>query len=151
MVCLRHSFFIAEKSNHSTSYAANFGSWYFIFVFSRWLLLPNTSILFMLEAVDKTDNDFDTADNDNNFGSWYFIFVFARWSSLSNTSLFLMFKVVDKTDNNFDTADNDDGNDNKTNPFVNAYLPAIAFLSGGLFFFVVVAMNNEVLFIQPEK
>ena len=140
MVCLRHLFFVADKSNHSTSYAANFGSCDFIFVFAH-----------TIKDVNETDGDFDTADNDDNFGSWNFIFVLEQWSLLSYTRLFLMFSAVVKIDDDFDTADNDDGNDNKTNPFVNAYLPAIAFLSGGLFFFVVVAMNNEVLFIQPEK
>jgi hypothetical protein len=110
-VCLMHSFLVADKSNQSTSYAANFGSWYFIFAFARWSLLSKMRIFFMFEVVDKTDNDFDTADNDDNFGSWYFIFVFARWSSLSNTSLFLMFELVDETDGDFDTADNDNGDD----------------------------------------
>ena len=67
----------------------------------------------MFKVVNKTDGDFDTADNDDNFCSWYFIFVFAQWSSLSNTSLFLMFEVFNKTDNDFDTADSNDGDDNE--------------------------------------
>ena len=100
MVCLRHSFFVADKSNHSTLYAANFGSWDIIFVFAH------TS-----KDVDKTDNNFDIADNNDNFGSWYFIFVLEQWSLLSNTSIFLMFAAVNKIDNDFDTADNDNGND----------------------------------------
>ena len=67
----------------------------------------------MFEVDNKTDDDFDTADNDDNFGSWNFIFVLEGWSSLSNTSLFLLFSVVDEIDDKFDTADNDDGNDEK--------------------------------------
>ncbi len=185
MVCLRHSFFVADESNHSTSYAANFGSWYFILVLARWLSLSNTSIFFMFKDVDETDDDFDAADNDDNFGSWYFIFVFERWSSLSNTSLFLMFEVVNKTGNDFDTTDNDDGDDAKkksvddrddsvegvetngpvsanneptaTDTFlvffrdVNANLPTIAFLRGGLLVFAMLAMNDEVLFNRPAR
>ena len=112
-VCFMHLFLVADESNQSTLYAANFGSWYFSFVFARWLSMSKTSLFFMFKVVNETDNDFDTADNDDNFGSWYFIFVFARRSPLSNTSLFLMFEVVDKTDDDFDTADNNDGNDAK--------------------------------------
>ena len=67
----------------------------------------------MFKVVNKTDNNFDTADNNDNFGSWYFIFVLEQWSSLSNTSLFLMFEVVALTDDDFDTADNDNGDDDK--------------------------------------
>lgn len=70
----------------------------------------------MFEVVDKKDDYFDTAVNDDNFGSWYFIFIFARWSLLSNTSLFLMFKDVNKTDDDFDTADNDNGDDAEKSP-----------------------------------
>ena len=91
-----------------------------------------------------------------------------------------MFEVVDETDSEFDTSNNNDGDDDKNKSInnrdnsvegdvltnnklttadlcivffrvVNANLPNIAFLSGGLFFFVMVAMNDEVLFIQPEK
>ena len=67
----------------------------------------------MFKVVDKTDNNFDTADNNKNYGSWCFIFVFAEWSLLSNMSLFLMFEVVNKTDGDFDTADNDYGDEDK--------------------------------------
>jgi hypothetical protein len=126
----------------------------------------------MFKVVDETDDDFDTADNDDNFGSWYFFFVIARWSSLSNTSLFLTFKVVNETE------DNDDGDDAKKKSVddqddtvegvennghvsasneptaadtflvffgavVNANLPTIAFLRGGLLVFAMVAMNDE--------
>ncbi len=43
----------------------NFGSWYLIFAFARWLSLSNTSLFLTFEVVDETDGDFDTADNDN--------------------------------------------------------------------------------------
>ncbi len=60
-----HSFLVVDKSNQSTSYAANFGSWYFGFVFARWSSSSRTSLFLMFEVVDDTDDDFDTADNDN--------------------------------------------------------------------------------------
>ena len=60
-----HSFLVADKSNQSTSYAANFGYWYFGFVFARWSSSSRTSLFLMFEVVDDIDDDFDTADNDN--------------------------------------------------------------------------------------
>ncbi len=60
-----HSFLVADKSNQSTLYAANIGSWYFGFVFARVSSSSRTSLFLMFEVVDDTDNDFDTADNDN--------------------------------------------------------------------------------------
>ncbi len=60
-----HSFLIADKSNQSTSYATNFGSWYLGFVFAQLSSLSRTSLFLMFEDVDDTDNDFDTADNDD--------------------------------------------------------------------------------------
>ncbi len=60
-----HSFLVADESNQSTSYAANFGSWYFGFVFTRWSSSSRTSLFLMFEVVNNTDGDFDTADNDD--------------------------------------------------------------------------------------
>jgi hypothetical protein len=60
-----HLFLVADESNQSTSYAANFGSWYFGFVFARWSSSSRTSLFLMFEVVDYTDDDFDTADNDD--------------------------------------------------------------------------------------
>ena len=60
-----HSFLVADKSNQSTSYAANFGSWYFGFVFARWSSSSRTSVFLMFEVVDDTDDDFNTADNND--------------------------------------------------------------------------------------
>jgi hypothetical protein len=62
-VCLMHLFLVADKSNQSTSYAANFGSWYFGFVFARWSSSSRMSLFLMFEVVDNTDKDFDTEDN----------------------------------------------------------------------------------------
>ncbi len=60
-----HLFLVADESNQSTSYTANFGSWYFGFVFARWSSSSWTSLFLMFEVVNDTDNDFDTADNDD--------------------------------------------------------------------------------------
>ncbi len=60
-----HSFLVAEESNQSTSYAANFGSWYLGFVFAQLSSLFRTSLFLMFEVVNDTDNGFDTADNDD--------------------------------------------------------------------------------------
>ncbi len=59
------SFLVADKSNQSSSYAANFGSWYFGFIFARWSSSSRTSLFLMFEVLDDTDDDFDTADNDD--------------------------------------------------------------------------------------
>ncbi len=61
--CFRHSFLVADESNQSTSYAANFDSWFLGFVFARWSSAFRTSLFLMFEVVDDTDNDFDIADN----------------------------------------------------------------------------------------
>ncbi len=58
-----HLFLVADKSNQSTSYAANFGSWYLDFVFAQLSSLSRTSLFLMIEVVNDTDNSFDTADN----------------------------------------------------------------------------------------
>ncbi len=60
-----HLFLVAHESNQSTSYATNFGSWYFGFVFAQWSLLSRTSLFLMFEVIDNTDNDFNTADNND--------------------------------------------------------------------------------------
>ena len=60
-----HLFLVTDESNQSTSYTANFGSWYFGFVFARWSSSSRMSLFLMFEVVNDTDNDFDTADNDN--------------------------------------------------------------------------------------
>ncbi len=60
-----HLFLVADKSNQSTLYAANFGSWYLGFVFARLSSSSRTSLFLMFEVVDNTDDDFDTADNDD--------------------------------------------------------------------------------------
>ncbi len=63
-MCFRHSFLVADESNQSTSYAANFGSWFLGFVFARWSSVFRTSLCLMFEVVDDTDDDFDIADNE---------------------------------------------------------------------------------------
>ncbi len=63
--CFRHSFLVANESNQSTSYAANFGSWFLGFVSTRWSLAFRTSLFLMFEVVDNTDDDFDIAENED--------------------------------------------------------------------------------------
>ncbi len=60
-----HSFLVADESNQSTSYAANFGSWHLGFIFARLSSSSRTSLFLMFEVVDDTDDDFNTADNDD--------------------------------------------------------------------------------------
>ncbi len=60
-----HSFLVTDKSNQSILYAANFGSWYFGFVFAQWSSSSRKSLFLMFKVVDNTDDDFDTADNDD--------------------------------------------------------------------------------------
>ncbi len=60
-----HLFLVTDKSNQSTSYAANFGSWYFGFVFAQWSSLSRTSFFLMFKVVNDTGDDFDTADKDD--------------------------------------------------------------------------------------
>ena len=137
-----HSFLVADESNQSTLYAANFGSWYFSFVFARWSSMSKTSLFFMFEAVDETDDDFDTADNDDDDGAEK--------------------KSVDDRDNTVEGVETN-GHISATNvpttadtflvlfEVANANLPTIAFLRGGLLLLTMVAMNDEVLFIQPQR
>ncbi len=63
--CFRHSFLVADKSNQSTSYAANFRSCFLGFVFARWSSAFRTSLFLMFEVVDNTDDNFDIADNED--------------------------------------------------------------------------------------
>ena len=128
-VYFRHSFLIADESNQSISYAANFASCFLGFVFARLSTSARASLLLTFEVVDGTDKDFDTADIDDgeyidknsinkqedtakgvNFGSCFLGFIFVRWSTSSRTSLLLTFKIVDGRDEDFDTANIDDGN-----------------------------------------
>ncbi len=60
-----HSFLVADKLNQSKSYATNFSSWYFGFVFARWSSSSRTSLFLMFEVVNNTDDNFDTADNND--------------------------------------------------------------------------------------
>jgi hypothetical protein len=60
-----HLFLVADELNQSTSYAANFGSWYFGYVFAQLSSSSRTSLFLMFEVVDNTDDDFDTADNND--------------------------------------------------------------------------------------
>ena len=95
-VYFRHSFLIANESNQSISYAANFGSCFLGFVFAGWSTSSRMSLLLTFEILNGTDKDLDTADIDNgddidknsvdkredtvkgvNFGSCFLGFVFA--------------------------------------------------------------------------
>ena len=60
-----HLFLVADESNQSTSYTANFGSWYLGFVFARLSSSSRTSLFLMFQVVDDTDGDFDIADNED--------------------------------------------------------------------------------------
>ncbi len=60
-----HLFLVADESNQSISYAANFGSWYFGFVFAPWSSSSRTSLFLMFKVVNDTDDNFDTADNND--------------------------------------------------------------------------------------
>ncbi len=62
-MCFRHSFLVADESNQSTSYAANFDSWFLGFVFARWSSAFRTSLFLMFEVDNDTDDNFDIADN----------------------------------------------------------------------------------------
>jgi hypothetical protein len=139
-VCLMHLFLVADKSNQSTSYATNFGSWYFGFVFARWSSLSRTSLFLMFEVIDNTDDDFDTADNDDGND--------AKKRSINNQE-----DTVEGVENN--------GDDLTTNEpttadtvfclfgVFNADLPMFVFLRGALLFFAMIAMNvGVVIFIQ---
>ncbi len=135
-----HSFLVADKSNQSTSYAANFGSWYFCFVFARWSSLSRTSLFLMFKVVDNTDDDFDTADNNDGND--------AKKRSVDDQE-----DTVNGVENN--------GADSTTNEpmtadtvffffgVFDADLPTFVYLRGALLFFAMVAMNvGDVIFIQ---
>jgi hypothetical protein len=75
--CFRHLFLVADESNQSTLYAANFGSWFLGFVFARWSSAFRTSLFLMFEVVDDTDGNFNIAVNKDGddakkrvLGSW---------------------------------------------------------------------------------
>jgi hypothetical protein len=135
-----HSFLVADKSNQSTSYAANFGSWYFGFVFARWSSSSRTSLFLMFEVVNNTDDDFDTADNNDG----------------DNAKK----KFIDDQEDTIEGVENN-GDDLTTNEpmtadtvrfflgVLDADLPTFVFLRGALLFFAMVAMNvGVVIFIQ---
>ncbi len=99
MSYLRHSLLVADESNQSISYAANFDSCFLCFVFAQWSILSRKVLFLMFKFVEDTDDDFDIAViNDGDDVD-------------SRTSLFLMFEDVDDTDDDFYTADIDDGDD----------------------------------------
>ena len=64
-VYFRHLFLVADESNQSISYAANFGSCFLGFVFARWSTSSMMSLLLTFEIVNDTDDNFDTADIDD--------------------------------------------------------------------------------------
>ncbi len=64
-VYFRHSFLVANKSNQSISYAANFGSCFLGFVVTQWSTSSRTSLLLTFEILNNTDNNIDTADTDD--------------------------------------------------------------------------------------
>ncbi len=131
-VCLMHSFLVADESNQSTSYAANFDSWYFGFVFARWSSSSRTSLFLIFEVVDNTDDNFNTADNDNGDDAKK--------------------RSVDDQEDNVKGVENN-GDDSTTNEpttadtvrfffgVFDADLPTFVFLRGALLFFAMVAMN----------
>ncbi len=135
-----HSFLVADESNQSTLYAANFCSWYFGFVFARWSSLSRTSLFLMFEVVDDTDDDFDTADNDDGDN--------AEKRSVDNQE-----DTVEGVENNGDDLTTHEPMTADTVHFFfgdfNADLPMFVFLRGALLFFTMVAMNvGVVIFIQ---
>ena len=122
-VYFRHSFLIADESNQSISYAANFGSCFLGFVFARWSTSSWTSLLLTFEIVDGTDKDFDTADIDDG-------------NNVDKNS-------VNKCEDTAKGVENNGGDSTSKEPmrgdtigfFVvvfNADLPTVAFLRGGL-------------------
>jgi hypothetical protein len=141
-VCLMHSFLVADKSNQSTAYAANFGSWYFGFVFARWSSSSRMSLFLMFEVINDTDDIFDTADNDNGNDSEK--------------------KSVDNQEDTVEGVENN-GDDSTTNEpmtadtvrlffgVFDADLPTFVFLRGALLFFAMVAMNVGVLFLSKVE
>jgi hypothetical protein len=97
---------------------------------------------FMFKVDNETDNNFDTADNDDGDD--------AKKKSVDNR---------DDTVEGLETNGHVSANNEPTTAdtflvffgVVNANLPTIAFLRGDLLLFTMVAMNDEVLFIQPER
>ncbi len=135
-----HLSMVADESNQSTSYAANFGSWYFGFVFARWASSSRTSLFLMFKVVDNTDNDFDTADNNDGDN--------AKKRSVDNRE-----DIVEGVENNGDDSTTNEPTTPNTVRFFwgvfNADLPTFVFLRGALLFFAMVGMNvGVVIFIQ---
>jgi hypothetical protein len=140
--CFRHSFLVADESNQSTLYAANFGSWFLGFVFACWSSAFRTSLFLMFEVVNDIDNDFDIADNDDGDD--------AEKKSVNDRE-----DTVEGVENN--------GNDLTTNEeqttadtvclffgVFNTDLPTFVFLSGALLFFAMVAMNVGVVILNKS-
>ncbi len=135
-----HSFLVADKSNQSTSYAANFGSWYLGFVLARLSSSSRTSLFLMFEVVNDTDDDFDTADNDNGND--------AKKRSIDDQE-----DTVEGVENNGDDSTTNEPTTADTVLFFfgvfDADLPMFVFLRGALLFFAMVAMSvGVVIFIQ---
>jgi hypothetical protein len=134
-----HLFLVADESNQPTSYAANFGSWYFGFVFARWSLSSRTSLFLMFKVINNTDNDFDTADKDDGDN--------AKKRSVDDQE-----DTVKGVENNGDDLTTNEPTTADTVFFFgvfNADLPTFVFLRGAFLFFAMVAMNvGVVIFIQ---
>ncbi len=96
----------------------------------------------MFEVVDKTEDNFDTADNDDGDD--------AKKKSVDDQD-----DTIEEVETNGHVSANNEPTTADTFlvffGVVNANLPTIAFLRGGLLLFAMVAMNDEVLFIQPER
>ncbi len=96
----------------------------------------------MFELVNETDDDFDTADNDDGDD--------AKKKSVDDR---------DDTVEGVETNGHVSANNKPTAAdtflvffgVVNANLPTIPFLRGGLLLFAMVATNDEVFFIQPAR
>ncbi len=131
-----HSFLVADKSNQSISYATNFGSWYFGFVFARWSSSSRTSLFLMFEVVNDTDDNFDTADNDNGDN--------AKKRSVVNRE-----DTIEGVENNGDDLTTNEPTTADTVCFFfgvfDADLPTFVFLRGAFLFFAMVAMNVGVV------
>ncbi len=135
-----HSFLVADESNQSTLYAANFGSWYLGFVFAQWSSSSRTSLFLMFKVVNDKDDDFDTADNDDGNG--------AKKRSVDDQE-----DTVKGVENNGDDSTTNEPTTGDTVRFFfgvfDADLPTFVILRGGLLFFTMVAMNvGVVIFIQ---
>ena len=136
-----HLFLVADESNQSTSYAANFGSWYFGFVFARWSSSSRMSLFLMFKVVDDTDYNFNTTDNNDGND--------AKKRSVDDQE-----DTVEGVENNGDdSTTNEESTTADTVRFFfgvfNADLPTFVFLRGALLFFAMVAMNvGVVIFIQ---